>query len=411
MKSLTRGHLKTGLDSMRRAKWRNFWTMLGVIIGVSSVITIVSIGEGVKQQISGQIRHVGSDLITIRPAQLQLGDGLNTNNVSLLSGTPITGSLSAADATSVRALPEVAAATPLTAVAGSVKADSGKYSGGLVIGTTADLPTLLNQSVEFGAFFTDDDDSEQVAVLGSVAAEKMFDEKVPLGRSFTFHNQQFMVRGIMKAFDTTPLSQDANFNNAIFIPNGQAQSITKNTASIYEILAKPKQPNMSDKTIAAISAKLGDLHGGQGDFSVLKQNQSQAASTNILNLLTSLVAGVAAISLIVGGIGIMNVMSVSVVERLHEIGIRKAIGATNRQILGQFMVEATALSLSGGIIGIAVAAAIDGILRLTTDLRPALSWQVILLATGVSLVVGIIFGSFPALKAARKDPIEALRAE
>ena len=95
MKSFTRGHIKTGLDSMRRAKWRNFWTMLGVIIGVSSVITIVSIGEGVKQQISGQIRHVGSDLITVRPAQLQLGDGLNTNNVSLLSGTPITGSLSA----------------------------------------------------------------------------------------------------------------------------------------------------------------------------------------------------------------------------------------------------------------------------------------------------------------------------
>jgi putative ABC transport system permease protein len=411
MKSFTRGHIKAGVDSLRRAKWRNFWTMLGVIIGVSSVITIVSIGEGVKQQISGQIRQVGSNLITIRPAQLQAGDGLGSNNVSLLSGINISGTLSAADAKAVRALPEVAAATPLTGVAGSVTAELGTYKSGLVIGASADLPEVLHQSLAYGAFFDDTDNTSQVAIIGSVAAEKMFKEQVPLGHSFTFHNQQFIVRGIFNAFDSTPLSQDANFNNAIFIPNAIAESITNNTASIYEILAKPKYANQSDKTVAAINSTLGALHGGQGDYSVFKQNQSQAMSNGILSLLTSLVAGVAAISLIVGGIGIMNVMSVSVVERLHEIGIRKAIGATNRQILSQFLIEATALSLMGGIIGIAVAAAIDGLLRLFTNLRPILSWQIIVLATGVSLAVGIIFGSFPALKAARKDPIEALRSE
>jgi putative ABC transport system permease protein len=411
MKSLTPGHIKAGLDSMRRAKWRNFWTMLGVIIGVASVITIVSIGEGVKQQISGQIKHIGSDLITIRPAQLQTGQNAGTSNISLLSGVSISGSLSTADAVAVRDLPEVAAATPLTAVAGKVQADNGAYAGGLVIGTSADLPTLLKQSVNYGEYFSDNDDTDYVAVLGSGAAEKMFNEHVPLGRSFTFHGQQFMVRGILKTLDTTPLSQDANFNNAIFIPNAIAQQISNNTASIYEILAKPKQPGHADQTVAAINKKLDSMHGGPGSFSVLRQDQSQAASDDILNLLTSLVAGVAAISLIVGGIGIMNVMSVSVVERMHEIGIRKAIGATNRQILGQFMVEATALSLSGGVIGIAIAALIDGGLRLFTDLRPVLSWQIILIATGVSVAVGVIFGSFPALKAARKDPIEALRSD
>ncbi len=411
MKSLTRGQLKTGLDSMRRAKWRNFWTMLGVIIGVSSVITIVSIGEGVKQQITGQIQRVGSDLITVRPAQLQTGGGQATNNVSLLSGVSITGSLSAADAASVRALPTVGAATPLTAVPGTVRADTGVYKGGFVIGTSADLPNLLKQTVQYGSFFNDDDDMAAVAVLGSGAAEKMFDEHVPLGRTFTFHDQQFVVRGILNAFDTTPLSADANFNNAIFIPNGEAQTITHQTASIYEILARPTHANQSDKTVAAIDTALNKLHGGAGGFSVLKQNQNQTSSDNVLSLLTNLVAGVAAISLIVGGIGIMNVMSVSVVERLHEIGIRKAIGATNRQILSQFMVEATALSLIGGVIGILVAATIDGILRIATNLRPVLSWQIILLATGVSLIVGIVFGSFPALKAARKDPIDALRSE
>lgn len=409
MKSLTRGHFKTGYESMRRAKWRNFWTMLGVIIGVASVITIVSIGEGVKQQISGQIKHVGSDLITVRPAQLQPHAGAS-GNISLLSGASIVGTLSSKDAESVRALPAVAAATPLTAVAGAVKADSGNYTNGIVIGTSADFPNLLHQKIANGEFFSNDDDTLNVAVLGSAAAQDMFNVEVPLGRTFSFHNQDFIVRGILSPFASTPLSDDANFNNAIFIPNAQAQRVTNNTASIYEILAKPK-PGQSGQAVQQIKDKLTGLHGGSGDFSVLKQDQSQAASNGILSLLTSLVAGVAAISLIVGGIGIMNVMSISVVERLHEIGIRKAIGATNRQILSQFMVESTALSLTGGLIGIAVAAIIDGLLRLLTDLRPVLSWQIIVLASGVSLVVGIVFGSFPALKAARKDPIEALRSE
>ena len=406
MKSLTAGHLKTGLDSMRRAKWRNFWTMLGVIIGVSSVISIVGIGEGVKQQISGRIQHVGSDLITVRPAQLGASGA-----TPLLTGVNITGTLSKQDADSVRSLPEVAAATPLIAVAGDIIADNGSYNGGLVIGTSADFPDVINQKLAYGAYFSDDDDSVPVAVLGAAAADKMFKEQVPLGRTFTLHGKQFMVRGILNSFDSTPLSAEANFNTAVFIPSVQAEELTNNSASVYEILVKPKLAKQSAHVVASIKSKVGSLHGGQGDFSVLRQSDSRAASSDVLSLLTNLVAGVAAISLIVGGIGIMNVMSVSIVERLHEIGIRKAIGATNRQILSQFLVESTTLSLIGGVIGILIAALLNVGLRLTTNLRPVLSWQIIVLATGVSLIVGIVFGSFPAFKAARKDPIEALRAD
>lgn len=406
MKSLTAGHLKTGLDSMRRAKWRNFWTMLGVIIGVSSVISIVGIGEGVKQQISGRIQHVGSDLITVRPAQLGASGA-----TPLLTGVSITGTLSKQDADSVRSLPEVAAATPLIAVAGEIIADNGSYNGGLVIGTSADFPDVINQKLAYGAYFNGDDDGVPVAVLGAAAADKMFKEQVPLGRTFTLHSKQFIVRGILNAFDSTPLSAEANFNTAVFIPSVQAEELTNNSASVYEILVKPKLAEQSAHVVASIRSKVGSLHGGQGDFSVLRQSDSRAASSDVLSLLTNLVAGVAAISLIVGGIGIMNVMSVSIVERLHEIGIRKAIGATNRQILSQFLVESTTLSLIGGVIGILIAALLNVGLRLTTNLRPVLSWQIIVLATGVSLVVGIVFGSFPAFKAARKDPIEALRAD
>jgi ABC-type antimicrobial peptide transport system permease subunit len=144
---------------------------------------------------------------------------------------------------------------------------------------------------------------------------------------------------------------------------------------------------------------------------VLKQSENISAANGVLSLLTQLIGGIAAISLLVGGIGIMDVMLVSVTERMHEIGIRKAIGATNRQILSQFLTEATVLSVGGGIIGVLVSLIVDFLLRLFTDLRPVISWQVVAIAVLVSTVVGIVFGTVPALKAARKDPIEALRTE
>ncbi len=411
MKSLTRGHLKAGIDSVRGARMRSFWTMLGVVIGVTSVITVVGIGEGIKQQVSGQIHHMGKDLITIRPAQLHTGSNVAADNVSLLSGLNITGSLTPKDADSVAQAPGVAAAAPLAAVAGTPSGDNGKYTDGLVIGTTPALPSLINQSLAYGTFLSDEDTGLNTAVLGARTAQKMFNEDVPLGRGFSFHGQQFIVRGIFNSFDSTPLSQEADFNNAIFIPYDTAETISNGAAPTYEILARASSAQQADKTVAAITHSLNQLHGGQTDFSVLKQNQNLASSNSILELLTRLIAGIAAISLLVGGIGIMNVMLVSVTERMHEIGIRKAIGATNGQILSQFIIESGLLSLTGGVIGIALAFGIDIGLRVFTNIRPAISWQVVLLASGVSLLVGVVFGSVPALKAARKDPIEALRSE
>jgi putative ABC transport system permease protein len=248
-------------------------------------------------------------------------------------------------------------------------------------------------------------------VLAQHAADMLFNEDVPLGHSFVFHGHEFIVRGIFNNFTTTPLSQQANFNNAMFIPYDVAQSLTNNSAPTYEILAKAANNKQTKQVAADINSRLEKSHGGQKDLTVLAGNQSLAASNNILDLLTAMIAGVAAISLVVGGIGIMNVMLVSVAERMREIGIRKAVGATNRQILSQFMIEASLLSVTGGIIGVGLAFLLDLLLRLTTSLEPVITWQTVSLATIVSLSVGIIFGSVPALKAARKHPIEALRAQ
>jgi putative ABC transport system permease protein len=412
VKSLTQGHLKAGINSVRNAKMRSFWTMLGVIIGVASVITIVSIGEGVKQQISGQIHHFGGNVITVRPAQLQTSSDSGSNGLNILSGLNITAPLTAKDVTAVKHVKGVSATAPLTIASGNVKSENGAYKDGFVIGTTGDLPSLLNQSLSYGTFLSDaDDQGSNVAVLGQHAIDEMFDVDVPLGHSFTFHGETFIVKGIFNKFATTPLSQQADFNNAIFIPNDVAESINNNTAPTYAILARASNNGKVSEVSNAVKQALNKSRGSDKSFAVLTGDQNLETSDSVLNLLTRLIAGIAAISLLVGGVGIMNVMLVSVAERMHEIGIRKALGATNRQILSQFVIESSVLTLTGGIIGIIISLVADAALRAFTNLKPAMSWQIVVIATLVSLLVGIIFGTVPAIKAARKDPIDALRSE
>jgi putative ABC transport system permease protein len=409
MRIVHHGHLKSGLDSLRGAKLRSFWTVLGVIIGVTSVITIVSIGEGIKQQVGGQIHHLGQNIIIVRPTQLIGGSGANSET-NAISGLNVTSQLNVKDIDVISRTPGVTASAPLTVLSGTARGDR-SYNGGFVIGTTSDLPGLLNQSMTYGGFFSSDDNGGNVAILGQHASEELFNEDVPLGRTITFHGQSFIVQGIFNQFTSAPLSQQADFNNAIFIPNDVAESLSKNTAPTYEVLARPDSARHSAGVITRLEQALNKAHGGTSGLAVISGNQNLTSSGNILELLTRLVAGVAGISLLVAGIGIMNVMLVSVTERRHEIGIRKAVGATNRQIMGQFMIEAGVLSLSGGIVGIVLALIINVALRVATDLQPVISWDIVLLASGVSLLVGIVFGTLPAIKAAYKDPIEALRSE
>ncbi|HEX5743843.1 MAG TPA: ABC transporter permease [Candidatus Saccharimonadales bacterium] len=405
------GHLKAGVNAVRNTKLRSFWTMLGVIIGVASVITVVAIGTGIKQQVSGQIHHFGKNLITVRPAQVHTASTTGASGLSIISGLSTAGALTDKDVEAVANVPGVVASAPLTALGGDIIGGTGHYKEGFVIGTTSDLPSLINQSMAYGGFLTSDDVDSNAAVLGQRAAERMYDVNVPLGRTLTFHGEKFIVRGVFNQFTASSLSQGLDLNDAVFIPNAKAEKLSRNTAPTYQILARPDNSSKTEAVAEDIRRALAKEHADDSGFTVMAGNQNLEASDSILGLLTKLIAGVAAISLLVSGIGIMNVMLVSVSERKHEIGIRKAVGATNRQILSQFMIESTVLSLWGGIIGIGLAFFIELMLRLFTDLKPSISWEVVVLATGVSLLVGIIFGTVPAVKAARKDPIEALRSE
>lgn len=411
-----RGNVKMAMASMRNAKWRSFLTMLGIIIGVVSVVTVVSIGEGVKNQVNGQIDQLGRDLITVRPGEVFNGGSTGVGDITAQSFTNAlqpnpAGVLTDKDVATVAQTSGVDKAVPLGVIQGELSVGERKLSSPLVLGTTPQLNDILHKPVESGSFFDEVSlrDEPEAAIIGKNIAHQLFRQRAPIGRSFDFLGQSFIVQGVLKEFDTTPLSMAADFNDTIFIPYNTAKELTGSNAPLFQILVKPKDATKVDQTVADVSKSLSQAHQGQQQFSVLRQDQSLTVTNNIVSLLTKLITGIAAISLLVGGIGIMNVMLVSVAERMHEIGIRKALGASNRQIALQFMTEAALLSTFGALIGIVLAAIINYVLFVTTSLTPVITWQAALAAVGVSLAVGIIFGTAPAIKAARKDPIDALR--
>lgn len=402
------GDAKLALNSIRKAKWRSFLTMLGIIIGVASVIVTVSLGEGVKHQVSNQIGQFGQDLITVKP-----GAPVSNNKSGGLFGVNlfnnVTINLADADVKVVNKASGVRISAPLGLVSGLAEYDGQQYNNGLVIATTSQLPELINQKVQYGSFFTVGEEGRNVAVLGQKAAQHLFQENVPVGKSFQFRGEEFIVRGVFEEFESNPITPGGDYNNAIFIPYVTSQTLTDGKTQVFQIFAKPEDPSQVKQVSDNIKQALIAARGEQEDFTILTQGEAIDTSSYTLSLITAMIAGVAAISLLVGGIGIMNIMLVSVTERTHEIGIRKAVGATNLQIMRQFVTEAIILSFVGSVIGVAVSLAANFIIRLLTDLQPVFNPYVAVIAVGVAVVVGLIFGIAPAYHAARKDPIDALR--
>ena len=406
MKSFSRGDIGVAVRSLRSSRSRSILTIFGIVIGVSAAITIVSIGDGIKNQIANNVNNVGRDLITVRPDLLQ-----PTNAVSAIvsESSPGSNSLSSNDLQLIQSLSNVQYAAPLSLMnTPIIKVGNQIISGLQVVGTTNAIVPILNQSLQYGDSFNQNGITND-AMLGQGASVKLFGSEVSLGRTFTINGQSVFNRGELQSFYSAPLSIDLDFNNVVFIPYSLVTTLQGSSASTYEILVKPTSPGAIDTVVSEIESSLTQAHGGVQNFSVLQQKDSLAASYTIVNLLTKLIAAAAGIALFVGGIGIMNMMLVTVSERTGEIGIRKAVGATNRQILRQFLMEAIVLSISGGIIGVITALLINVGLRLLTTLEPTIPLATIFLATGLSLVIGIMFGLIPAAKAARKDPIDALR--
>jgi ABC-type antimicrobial peptide transport system permease subunit len=401
------GNFKSALTNIRQNKWRSFLTMLGIIIGVTSVVTVVSLGEGLKSQVVGQINQLGSDVLTIRSGRLT-SEGVGSDSLNILAFLS-TSTLTDDDVSAIAKLPEVSAVVPINFVTNTATAEQNHLDNIFVIGTTSDMTELLNQKVAYGSFFSDEAGDSNYAVIGPKIAAQLLGKINPIGHTIKIAGTEFVVGGVLERSAGGLLSvAQTDFNSAVFIPLAKAKELTGGRTNILQILAKNQDPNI-EHTVSQVEKTLLSNHRGQLDFSVLQQYELLNIANSVVNQMTAFISVLAAVSLIIGGIGIMSIMLVSVSERTREIGIRKAVGANNRQILNQFLAEGMALSIGGGIIGIVIALAVNGLLRVYTNLEPVINLQVLVLAAAVSVAVGVIFGVAPAIKAARKNPIDALR--
>lgn len=403
-------HVRMALSSIKAARFRSFLTMFGVIIGVVSVVTTVSLGEGITRQITGQTNEVGKDLITVRPGSLVKrdvnGDISGINLLSLLSSSKLTEK----DYESIKNDSGVEKVVPLSIVPGASTYANSQYKNSFIMATSEDFSKVINHNIESGRFFGGDDSGRKVAVIGHGVAEQLFKENIPLGKTFQIRGEDFIVSGVFEKFETNPLSPEMDYNDGIYIPYESGKSLVGGEKlDSYEILVKPKEGANVNATIGALTKTLTANHAGQEDFTILSQEEVVNVASRVVSAITKAVTVMAGVALFVGGVGIMNVMLVSVTERTREIGIRKAVGATNRQIQTQFLIEAIVISIWGAVIGIILSAAINIFLRISTSLQPVITWQVIVFSAIVSVLVGVVFGMIPAIKASRKDPIEALR--
>lgn len=406
-------NIRMAFTSIKASKTRSFLTMLGVVIGVASVVTTVGIADGIRKQVVDQIDQFGSDVITIKPGKTFAYDSstgaITSFNPSAQQGVS---TLSEKDIESLKSIKGVSTVIPSMQIGGVLSTDNKQnYSEARIVGVTGDIQNILGDKVDYGDFFGPDDNERNTVVIGRNIAEDLFTIRDPIGQTITIRGETFVVRGILQPFKESTLTISDNLNNFVFMPYGMAKKISNNSGQINEIFVQVNDIKDVNSINDQIKNTLLANHAGQEDFTILKKEDYLAAANKTMSQLTSFIVAIASTSLIVGGIGIMNIMLVGVSERTKEIGVRKAVGATNQQILSQFLVEATVISVVGGIIGVLGSLLITYFIKIWTDLNPVVSVGTILLASLVSIAVGIIFGMAPAIQAARKDPIQSLRYE
>ncbi len=415
-------NFKMALAAIAHSKMRSFLTMLGIIIGVSSVITVLAVGEGIKQQIVGESETLGANLINITPGQMfgAEGDGFNPNAAIGAS------TLTEEDVVSIQNIDTIEAAAPIALISGIPSHEGQSISGVTIMSTTSELAEVLGFSFARGSFLsaaeeegvvsTDGEESDEIVemVLGYRAAEQMFenDPTQALGEIVTFRDRQFEVIGILQEpADGFMFSIEGQLANSMFIPFEIGKSIAGGVANIIEINSTAVSTEVIDEAVEEIKVAVTANHGGEEDFTVLTQEQFVDVFDSIFGSVAAFIAAIAGISLLVGGIGVANIMLVSVTERTKEIGIRKAIGASRLHIMMQFLIEAIVLSIIGGALGVAMALGMTSLIQAQADISAVFTPFAFILALSVSIGVGVIFGIAPAIKAARKDPIQALRYE
>jgi putative ABC transport system permease protein len=390
-------------------KARSALTILGIVIGIASVIALVSIGQGAQGSIEASIESIGSNLLIVSPGA-QRGPG---TEVSAGRGSAQT--LTLADATSIlNEISSVKAIAPEVSRRYQISA-KGQNTNTQVTGTTSSYPEVRNIQIDQGNFISDQQNLSlaKVAVIGPTARDDIFGQDTDaIGQYIRINNVQFRVIGITKSKGGTGFN---NADDAIYVPLATAQTYLAGGSSISDINIEVDSQADMTQTQTEITNLLLERHNiasvSLADFSVISQADIVATASSVTGTFTILLSAIAGISLLVGGIGIMNMMLTTVTERTREIGLRKAIGAQRRDISLQFLAEAITLTFSGGLIGVLLGWLMAYLAKTFFSLPSAITLSSVLLAFGVSAAIGVIFGYYPARRAASLNPIEALRFE
>jgi putative ABC transport system permease protein len=404
--------LRTGLDAIRSHRLRSGLTMLGILIGIAAVILTVGLGIGAQRQVAAQVQALGTNLLIVTP-----GSSTGTGGVRGGFGSASTLTQADADALGSRAAaPDVAAVAATAATSTTLQNGATNWTTS-VVGTTPAWLSVRARTVSSGRFLSTSDEQSvaAVTVLGSSTATELFGPVDPVGQSVTLGGKPFQVVGVLAPAGSTGATND---DDQALIPMSTAQQRViggTSRTSVQTIYVQAASGHAMSAAYQETQSLLLALHGidaaADADFTVTSQQSLVSAASSVDRTLTVLLAGIAAISLLVGGIGVMNIMLVSVTERVREIGLRKALGARPRAIRRQFLVEASVLGLAGGILGAAVGVLGAHLLPALISNPIAVSVPAIAGALVVALGIGLGFGVYPAGRAARLAPIDALRSD
>ncbi len=398
-------HTRNAEQSLKSSRVRSVLTMLGVTIGVASVTAILALGGGASRIVDEQVNSLGGNIAVIRP-------GAAINNIDSItqpqtSHSYATSTLTSDDIGQLAKIKHVNAVAPLMILSGTIKATATASPDSTVLATTSELADISGLKMRDGQFLDQIIDGNSV-VVGQQLSVNIFGTESSIGRAMTIRGQQFVVVGVLK-LQNNPINYNSiDFDNAAIINYDSGKKLNKNILQIQQINIKADSIQNLGKVVDDANKLLLKNHDGEKDFSVLVGEQISQPTSQLFYSIASVTAAIAAISLFVGGIGIMNIMLVTVAERTREIGIRKSLGASNTDIMYQFLIESLAISICGGIIGYIAGYIIAFIISGFLAFDPIVNWQIALIATIISIIMGTLFGLYPAIRAARKDPIESL---
>lgn len=398
---------KIALRALANNKLRAFLTMLGIIIGVASVITMLAIGQGSKKSIQKQISEMGSNMIMIHPgADMRGGVRQDPSSMQTLKLT---------DYESLRNETNyISSISPNVSSSGQLIAGNNNYPSS-VSGVGIDYLEIRQLNIESGEMFTESDiqTSAKVCVIGKTIADNLFPNEDPVGRIIRFNQVPFRVVGVLKSKGYNSMGMDQD--DVVLAPYTTVMKRLLAQTYLEGIFASALTEDMTDNASEEITEILRRNHklkeSDDDDFTIRSQQELSSMLNSTTDLMTTLLACIAGISLVVGGIGIMNIMYVSVTERTREIGLRMSVGARGIDILSQFLIEAILISITGGIIGVIIGCGASFIVKNVAHWPIYIQTWSVLLSFAVCTITGVFFGWYPAKKAADLDPIEAIRYE